>query len=178
MTIIHETVDGYPTGNTREIARRAGAPRGWTRLAPPATDDGEYAILVAGEWRLTDTPPPWARLSVAQAAKRQAIDAEHLTALRRGVPHLDTRWTATDAGRDVLIELIEVAENEGGPVAILDAQGAPHSLTLTELQALRDAGRQYRAAARANRLSLHNQVTAAGTVDDVRAIDETAGWPG
>jgi hypothetical protein len=90
----------------------------------------------------------------------------------------NTRWTATDASRDTLFELIEVADSEGGPVAILDADSQKFSLSLTELQELRAAGRQYRTAARLNRLALHDQLQGAASSSEAEAIDTSSGWPG
>lgn len=118
------------------------------------------------------------QLAAAKQRKGSEIDQQHLDCLRRGVSWNGTRWTATDSSRDTLFELIEVAESEGGPVTILDAESGKHSLSLTELNELRAAGRQYRTAARLRRLELHEQRQAATSPSEVDSIDASSGWPG
>jgi hypothetical protein len=118
------------------------------------------------------------QLAAAKTKKAAEIDAEHMACLTRGVEWNGIRWTATDASRDTLFELIEVAEAEGGPVVILDADSQKFSLSLTELQELRAAGRQYRTAARLNRLALHDQLQGAASSSEAEAIDTSSGWPG
>ena len=126
---------------------------------------------VRAEWSAGPT------LDEAKAAKRDAVNAEYMACLERGVEWNGTRWTATDAGRDTLVELHEVAQQDGVSVTVLDANNAAHTLSETDLGNLRAAGRTYRRQARENRLSLLQQVAAASSVADVDAVDETAGWP-
>jgi hypothetical protein len=119
------------------------------------------------------------QLAAAKTKKATEIDAEHAACLTRGVEWNNTRWTATNASRDTLFELIEVADAEGGPVAILDARSARHDLSLAELNDLRAAGRQHRTYARLRRLELHGQVQAATHTSELPSdIDIQSGWPG
>jgi len=118
------------------------------------------------------------QLASAKQRKRQAINAEYMACLERGVEWNGTRWTATDAGRDTLIELHEVAQQDGVSVTVLDANNAAHTLSETDLSNLRSAGRTYRRQVRENRLSLLQQVDVALSISDVNSIDEAFNWPG
>lgn len=118
----------------------------------------------------------------AATIKRAQIDNEYAACLSRGVTWGGVNWTATDHGRDTLMELIEVAEASGSAVAILDAVSGKHDLSLTQLQNLKAAGRSYRADARAKRMSLHAEVDTAlssgSSATEIRGIDVSSGWPG
>ena len=112
-----------------------------------------------------------------RSIKRREIDRAAQAALERGVGFNGVRWTATDSGRDTLVEIEEVAQEDQEPQLVLDATGAAHTLSLADLSGLRAAGRDYRKQVRLNRLALHNAVQRASTAEDVAGVDTAAGWP-
>ena len=167
----------YPTGETHTVGDRDPTPPGWVDQEPPAQDGYRWV----GSWQQAPTREQWRNrpqiLNPAKEAKKREVDAAYVAALERGVTWNGTRWTATDAGRDTLIELHEVAKEDGVSVTVLDAENGAHTLSATDLDNLRSAGRAYRQGARENRLVLHGQVAAAASHADLDAIDVTAGWP-
>lgn len=116
-------------------------------------------------------------LQYSKNKKKRALDAEYQRVLERGVTYNGTNWTATDKARDTLMELLEVARDLGQAVTILDANGAVYQYGEADLNSLRIEGAKYRQAARENRLTLHAQIDAATTHDELDAIDPTSGWP-
>lgn len=128
-------------------------------------------------WMKTAAEVNQEQLAAAKQRKRRAIDAEYTAALERGVTWNGTRWTATDQGRDTLVEMHEVAQQDGVKVTVLDANNAAHTLAEADLDNLRAGGRTYRRQARENRLSLLQAVGAASSVAGVNAVDETTSWP-
>ena len=147
------------------------------REHPPKPQTDSQWMVEADRVVRTWNAPLAKTLDQVKQDKRGAIDQQYAQALRQGASWNGTSWTATDVGRDTLIELHEVAQEENKSVTVLDANGAGHTLSATDLDNLRAAGRVYRQGARENRLALHGQVDAAGSVGDVVAVDETAGWP-
>ncbi|MDZ7711715.1 MAG: hypothetical protein U5L06_00680 [Rhodovibrio sp.] len=139
-----------------------------------------HSVAVGWTWDGAELRPPAPSLTMAErrADAAEAVNNAYVACLRRGVTWNGTRWTATDAGRDTLVELHEVAKQDGVSVTVLDANSAAHTLSEADLASLRDAGRTYRRRARERRLSLLQAVEAAASTSDVEAIDETSGWPG
>ncbi len=56
ITIYQIGRSGIWTGATAEIEENDGAPPGWTRTAPPALGEGQYALWVGG-WQVVDALP-------------------------------------------------------------------------------------------------------------------------
>lgn len=65
------------TGQSREIAPNAGAPLGWTRLEPPATQAGEWAVFSGQNgWQVVTTEPEYPLPPVPESVSaRQAKEA-------------------------------------------------------------------------------------------------------
>lgn len=70
---------GYATGATAEIEDHEGVGPGWTRHAPPATEEGAYAVWGGGRWVLADQPPV-VDLGALRATKNAEINAARLAA--------------------------------------------------------------------------------------------------
>ena len=56
MDIYHIGPGGHLDLTDEVESDLAPIPRGWTRLAPPSLDSGEYAVWGAGAWHVSDIP--------------------------------------------------------------------------------------------------------------------------
>lgn len=77
VTLYEIGPQGYWTGQTQDIPARGGAPRGWTRAAPPALGEGEFAVWLGRSWAVTPTPrDPAPEIAAEHARICAMIDAE------------------------------------------------------------------------------------------------------
>lgn len=90
--------------------------------------------------------------------------------METGVEYKETCWTATDRGRDTLLELIEVSQKTNSPVSILDAKNNIFSLNLSELNELRDLGLLFRSQLHEWRIAKYTQIQISSSLEEILQI--------
>ena len=95
QTIYQYDSSGIATGISNEIADKAGCPRGWTRLEPPATQGEQVARFNGSAWVVLAERPA-ADLTAPRAARWESIKTERDRRTQTGGYKVGTKWFHSD----------------------------------------------------------------------------------
>lgn len=177
--LIHHAPDGYWTGQSLEIDDRAPVPIGWiVAPAPPEVPAGRAAMWSDG-WVITDPPAP---IVPTLDEEREALF------VRIGDYRREASQRLTFAGMNIFLDAkTEDAIHKGikglersPPGTVIQFEIRPGHVAAMDLiwmEALGDAAFALVQACFDRSAVLCEQGWAAATVEGLRAIDITTGWP-
>lgn len=177
--LIHHAPNGYWTGQSLEIGDRDPVPVGWIVAPPPPEAPSGQVAMWADEWVIVSAPAP-AVLTLEE--EREALF------IRIGDYRREASQRLTFAGMSIFLDAkTEDAIHKGikglersPPGTVIQFEIKPGYVTAMDLiwmEALGDAAFALVQACFSHSADLCEQAWAAETLEDLRAIDITTGWP-